>query len=340
MSAFLFGLSTPLAKLLLGDIPPVALAGFLYLGAFLGLIVYSGISRRTPKKAENGSPSLQKKDVPWLIGAIVAGGVIAPISLMMGLNLISGFTTSLLLNLEGVCTAIIAILIFRENSGKKLWLALLCMTAAGVLLSWDPAQSKFNITGPLLILLATFCWGIDNNLTRQIADKNPVQITWIKGLAAGTTSLSIAMALGLRVTLDITILYALLLGSLSYGLSLVFFIKALQGLGSSRSGAFFSLGPFIGALVSLVLFKNWNAWLVLPSFALMVFGVWLIVNEKHVHSHTHLAITHNHRHKHDDLHHLHGHQEPVNGSHDHEHAHPEMTHTHAHWPDISHRHAH
>ena len=255
ISASLFGLSSPLAKLLLKDISPITLAGLLYLGAFLGLFLYSLVA----KKKSSGSKiqQLGKRDLPWLLGAILAGGVIAPISQMIGLNLISGFSVSLLLNMEGVATAIIAVFFFRENTGKRLWFALLCMTVAGIFLSWNPEQSNFNIAGPLLILLAVVCWGIDNNLTRQISDRNPVQITYIKGLVGGLISISVALILGKPLSWDYRFPLALLLGAFSYGISLVFFIKALSGLGSSRTGAFFSLGPFVGAIASIIILRDW-----------------------------------------------------------------------------------
>jgi drug/metabolite transporter (DMT)-like permease len=338
LSAALFGVSAPLAKLLLGDIAPIALAGLLYLGAFLGLFLYSLFF--APRNAAVAQAErLRNKDIPWLAGAVLAGAVVAPVSLMLGLNLISGFSVSLLLNLEGVATAVIAVLFFRENSGWRLWLALGCMTVAGVLLSWNPGQGTFNIIGPLLILLAVVGWGVDNNLTRQISDRNPVQITYIKGLAGGAISLSVALALGMRIPFDISLLFALLLGSMSYGLSLVFFIKALRGLGSSRTGAFFSLGPFIGALVSIVVLREWLGWVMLPAFLLMASGVWLIAGERHAHAHTHSAVTHTHYHRHDDLHHFHEH--PVFcTAHTHEHYHPQLEHSHVHWPDALHRHAH
>lgn len=338
LSAALFGVSAPVAKLLLRDIAPIALAGLLYLGAFLGLFLYSlFFAPRDPAVAE--AERLRKKDLPWLAGAVLAGGVVAPISLMLGLNLISGFSVSLLLNLEGVATAIIAVLFFRENSGRRLWPALICMTAAGVLLSWNSEQGTFNIIGPLLILLAVVAWGVDNNLTRQVSERNPVQITYIKGLAGGAVSLSAALILGMRIPFDITLLFALLLGSMSYGLSLIFFIKALRGLGSSRTGAFFSLGPFVGAVVSIVVLREWIGWVMLPAFLLMATGVWLIASEKHIHAHAHPAVTHTHRHRHDDLHHLHQHP-GFCGEHTHEHCHPELDHSHVHWPDTLHRHAH
>lgn len=340
ISAVLFGLSSPLSKLLLGDISPVALAGLLYLGAFAGLFLYSLVINKKSTSVDAKATRLEKKDWPWLLGATVAGGIIAPISMMLGLNLISGFSASLLLNMEGLCTALIAVVVFKENAGRNLWLALLCMTAAGVFLSWDTSQSKFNVAGPLLILLATFCWGIDNNLTRHISEKNPVQITIIKGLMAGAVSLSIALVLNQKISLDISILYGLLLGVFSVGISLVFFIQALKGLGASRTGTFFSMGPFVGALASLIIFKNWGEWIILPAFLFMAAGICFIINERHVHTHLHPAVTHTHSHRHDDLHHTHEHQPPVRGIHTHEHTHAELNHTHVHWPDTNHRHTH
>ena len=339
-SAVLFGVSSPIAKLLLGDISPIALAGLMYLGAFLGLFVYTIVTHKKADTLENKSTRLEKGDLPWLLGATLAGGIIAPISLMMGLDRISGFSASLLLNLEGLCTALIAVIVFKENAGRNLWLALLFMTAAGVLLSWDTSQSKFNLLGPLLIVLATFCWGIDNNLTRQISEKNPVQITMIKGLLAGIVSFSVAVILKYKISYGVNILYALLLGAFSYGISLVLFIKALKGLGASRTGAFFSTGPFVGALVSLIIFRNWTAWIMIPSFLFMAAGIFFIFVERHSHTHIHTVVTHTHSHRHDDLHHLHQHPEIIEGFHTHEHTHAELRHAHVHWPDTHHRHAH
>jgi drug/metabolite transporter (DMT)-like permease len=189
-------------------------------------------------------------------------------------------------------------------------------------------------------VLAVVCWGIDNNLTRQISDKNPIQITYIKGLVGGVVSISIALILGKTVPLDFTLLWALLLGAFSYGISLVLFIKALQSLGSSRTGAFFSLGPFVGAIASVIILREWLGWVMFPALVLMVLGTWLIVNERHEHAHTHAAVTHTHMHRHDDLHHLHVHLEGIQEPHSHEHLNPEINHTHAHWPDTLHRHEH
>jgi len=326
-----------LAKILVKDISPVALAGFLYLGAFAGLSLYSAVIKT---ESDKKAVSLERKDFPWLAGAILTGGIIGPISMMMGLRLVSGFSASLLLNLEGVATAIIAVFFFKENAGKRLWLALTCMIIAGIFLTWDPTQGRFNIVGPLFIIFAMVCWGIDNNLTRSISDKDPVQISKIKGFVAGTISLSLALFLGIRISLDFTIAFALLLGSFSYGISLVFFIKALEGLGSSRTGAFFSFAPFIGAIASLIILREWIGWVMFPAAGLMLIGVWLICSEKHLHTHLHKTVIHTHSHNHRDMHHLHKHSGTFHEPHTHEHTHLEISHIHVHWPDTHHRHEH
>lgn len=339
-SASLFGVSPPLAKLLVEDIPPVVLAGLLYAGSFAGLSLYAGLRKMSKGLFKESNVPLERKDIPWLAGAIIAGGIIGPISLMTGLRFITGFSASLLLNLEGLATALIAILIFRENAGKHFWLALSCMTLAGIFLSWNPAQARFSIQGPLLITLAMFCWGLDNNLTCKISDKDPIQITLIKGLAAGSASLLIAVALGFKIPLNRSLLFALLLGSFSYGLSLVLFVKALKGLGSSRTGAFFSLAPFVGAVFSLLILREWIGWVMFPATSLMIIGVWLIWIEKHTHFHLHHKLTHTHAHTHINGHHLHQHKEDIQDPHSHEHTHHELEHIHVHWPDIHHRHKH
>jgi drug/metabolite transporter (DMT)-like permease len=339
ISAALFGISPPLAKLLVKNISPVALAGLLYLGAFAGLSLYSMIQRIVFTEKIRGA-NLRSGDFPWLFGAILSGGIMAPICLMLGLSRISGFTTSLLLNLEGVFTAIVAVIFFKENAGKRLWLALICMTAAGVFLTWDSNQGKFNLLGPVLVALSMACWGIDNNLTRNISTRNPIQIAGIKGFVSGLASISLAYMFGMHIEWDLTIVYALLLGSFSYGISLVFFIKALEGLGSFRTGIFFSLAPFIGAATSLILLQEWIGWVMFPAIILTIAGVWLISTEKHLHLHLHQEEIHTHLHHHKDIHHIHEHTDIVRESHIHEHRHVEENHVHSHWPDTHHRHEH
>ena len=339
ISAILFGVSPPLAKLLVRELPPIALAGFLYLGAFAGLSLY-GLGRRLLSAREVPGTALKREDLPWLAGAILSGGIIAPICLMSGLSRISGFTASLLLNLEGVFTAVIAVVIFGESAGRRLWLALASMTLAGIFLTWDPGQGRFSLLGPLLVTVSMIGWGIDNNLTRHISARDPVQITRIKGLAAGVVSLSVAPLFGAGFRWEVSVLYALALGALSYGISLVFFIKALEGMGSFRTGLFFSLAPFIGALTSLVLLGEWIGWVMFPALAFTVAGIWLISTERHSHVHFHEAVSHTHLHSHHDRHHGHDHPGSFAEPHVHEHRHAGESHVHDHWPDAHHRHTH
>lgn len=331
ISTALFGISPPVAKVLLEDLDPVAMAGLLYLGAFIGLTI---VSMMRPSRS---SAPLERKDAPWLAGAIMTGGVLAPVALMSGLTMVSGLAGSLLTNLEGVATALIAVLVFREHAGKRLWVALAAMTAAGVLLSWDPSGGTVDPMGPLLIVFAMICWGIDNNLTRQISGKDPVRIAQLKGLIAGSFSLSVAALLGVRLSLTPPLFFALLLGALSYGISLVLFIKALEGLGSSRTGAFFSLGPFVGAFVAVLFLGDPLTPPFIAAAALMALGVYVLLAERHSHTHRHERMTHTHVHEHD-VHHRHGHD--GEGAHSHEHVHEAMVHSHVHWPDEHHRHGH
>jgi drug/metabolite transporter (DMT)-like permease len=342
ISAALFGMSTPLAKLLLKDISPVALAGFLYLGAFFGMALFYLFRKALAGKNPKPTAPLERKDAPWLFGALITGGILAPILLMSGLFLISGFSASLLLNLEGLATVSIAVLVFNEPSGKRLWLALLCMTSAGIFLAWNSDAGAFNPLGPVLIVLSMVCWGIDNNLTRNISGKDPIQISGIKSGLAGAASLSIALLLGANFTWGPSIVFALIVGAFSYGASLVFFIKSLEGMGSSRTGAFFSAAPYFGAILSLVLLREWIGWVLFPATALMIIGTWLITGETHGHKHRHAHEKHSHEHTHKDKHHEHSHPDgkDVSGPHVHVHEHLELVHTHAHWPDTHHRHRH
>ncbi len=339
ISAAFFGVSPPLAKILVKDMPPIALAGLLYIGAFLGLSVYY-IFRGSVSERNRITAPLEKKDWIWLLGAVFSGGIIAPISLMFGLKITSGFSASLLLNLEGVCTAVIAVLFFGENAGKRIWLALACMTSSGVFLAWDPGRGEFQALGPVLIAMAMVCWGIDNNLTRHISERDPIQIALMKGLFAGAASLSLAHVLGMKIPLNESAMLALLLGAFSYGISLVFFIKALERLGSFRTGMFFNVAPFIGALTSLLLLREWIGWVIFPAAALMAGGYWLMIGERHSHMHVHEEMTHAHSHDHRGMHHRHEQSGILQEPHVHKHTHKRETHAHAHWPDSHHRHLH
>jgi drug/metabolite transporter (DMT)-like permease len=346
LSAVAFGLSTPLSKLLLKDISPVSMAGLLYIGAFSGLTLYSGAQRifargrRADADAERRYDPLRAKDLPWLAGAIVSGGVVGPVCLMEGLQRTSGSSASLLLNLEGLATALIAVLLFREPAGRRTWTALALMTAAGVLTTWDPGRARFETLGPLFILVAMMGWGLDNNLTRNISDKDPVLIARIKGLTAGAFSLGLAAAAGERMPIGLPAASALVVGAVCYGFSLVLFIGSLKRLGAFRTGALFGLAPFVGAAVALPVLGEPARWALGTAAALMAFGVFLIAGEKHAHAHTHSPMTHTHYHVHGDLHHDHTHRGIPEEPHGHKHEHPETEHAHGHWPDVHHRHGH
>ncbi len=346
VSAALFGVSTPLAKLLLGDIRPVALAGLLYLGVFLGLTVF-GWLRGQSLRAGNVPPGhvgqeapLEKKDLPWLLGAVVSGGIVGPVCLLAGLERISGFSASLLLNFEGVTTAVLAVLLFREQAGRRVWLALALMTAAGAALSWNAGGGRFDPAGPVLVVLAMLGWGLDNNLTRRISDKDPVQIARVKGLTAGSVSTAAAFLMGQGFKPDAAAAGGLVLGAVCYGLSLVLFIRALKGLGAFRTGTFFSLGPFVGSLASVLILGDRVGWVAAAAGLLMIAGVALVATESHSHVHRHERTVHTHAHRHEDPHHRHGHDGPTREPHAHEHVHEETEHAHGHWPDTHHWHGH
>ena len=339
LAAVLFGASAPFSKLLLHDAKPQLLAGLLYLGSGLGLSLVWLIKRRNKSIA-----LLTRNDAPWLAGAIAAGGILAPVLLMMGLLRTPASSASLLLNLEGVFTALIAWFVFRENFDRRIALGMVAIIAGGVLLSWEGRVALGGLTGPLLVAGATLCWAIDNNLTQKVAAGDPVQIAMLKGLAAGTVNASIALALGAALPSLPRTGAALSLGFLSYGVSLVLFVLALRHLGTARTGAYFSSAPFVGAAVSLVVFRERPNLAFVAAAALMALGVWIHITERHEHRHLHEAMEHDHAHVHD-AHHRHNHSPadpPVSDPkpHTHRHRHEPMVHSHAHYPDIHHRHTH
>jgi drug/metabolite transporter (DMT)-like permease len=338
-AAALFGLSTPLAKLLVGTIPPLLLAGLLYAGSGIGLSLWL-LLRKVRHQAPVEAP-LVRRDVPWLAGAVLAGGVLGPILLMVGLTRTPASTASLLLNLEGVLTAVIAWVVFRENVDRRVFLGMLAIIAGSVLLSWQRQINTEIPWGALAIAGACLCWAIDNNLTRQVAGGDPMQIAAIKGGVAGAINVVLALVMGYRFPDTLPLLATGLLGFVGYGLSLVLFVLALRGLGTARTGAYFSTAPFVGAVLSLLLFTEHPG----PAFwvagALMAMGVWLHVSERHAHEHAHEPLVHDHRHRHDE-HHQHTHDFPWDGKepHTHPHVHDLLVHSHAHFPDIHHRHRH
>jgi drug/metabolite transporter (DMT)-like permease len=337
VAALLFGASAPLAKLLLGQFEPVLLAALLYLGSGIGLLFVRRLARNKAHTTEREA-QIAKSDLFWLAGAILTGGVAAPITLLFSLRSTPAATASLLLNFEAVATAGIALLIFREEVGKRALWSVALITISSVLLSVEPGAAWGLSVGSLGIVLACILWGIDNNFTRNVSAKDPSAIVAIKGLAAGTVSLVVAIAIGNRLPAASSVLAAMLLGCFSYGISIALFIHAMRGLGAARASAIFGTSPLAGVILSLVLFRelpNSLFWIALP---LMAIAALLLLYEQHEHEHFHELLLHEHSHVHDDGHHEHGHESAIARTHSHTHQHEQSRHSHHHMPDIHHRH--
>jgi drug/metabolite transporter (DMT)-like permease len=336
-AAALFGGSTPLIKLLVGDASPLALAGLLYLGSGLGLAGTRLLRDRTWRAS-----GLVPTDWRWLAGAIGFGGIVGPVLLVWGLTRTAAGTASLLLNLEAVLTSLLAWVVFREHVDRRIMFGMGLIVAGGVALSWPTAASADDAgLGLLAILGACLCWAIDNNLTRKVSAGDVMFTASAKGLVAGATNFGLSLALGEQLPGWSHAGAAMLVGWLGYGVSLAFFVHALRGLGAARTGAYFSTAPFVGAAVSIVLLGEAAP----PAFwiaaVLMGGGVWLHLTERHDHPHVHEALGHAHAHVHDS-HHRHAHDFSWDGRepHDHTHRHTPLHHGHPHFPDIHHRHPH
>ncbi|UJX44071.1 DMT family transporter [Xanthobacter sp. YC-JY1] len=337
ISAGLFGASTPLAKLLLGAVDPWMMAGLLYLGAGAGLAAVH-LSRAALRLPAVEAP-LRQTDLPWLALVILTGGVLGPLLLMFGLARTDGASASLLLNLEGVATMVIAWIAFRENVDRRLLLGALAILAGAALLSWQ-GRATLDL-GAVLIAGACLCWGIDNNLTRRLSSADPVQIAMLKGLIAGTINLVIALGHGAAFPSAGAVAAAAVVGFFGYGVSLALFVLALRHLGTARTGAYFSLAPFVGAELAIVLLGEAITSQLVIAGLFMALGLWLHLSEQHEHEHAHEALEHEHRHRHD-AHHQHAHDAgiPAGEPHSHRHRHTPMVHRHPHYPDIHHRHGH
>ena len=335
-AAALFGLSTPFAKLLLAHVGPWTLAGLFYLGAGIGLAIV-----RATRPARATETAIVRRDTPWLLASILAGGVAGPLLLMLGLDRTSAAAASLMLTLEGVATALLAWFIFRENFDRRVLLGMSCIIGGAAMLAYQGAFSITGVVGPLAIAGACFAWGIDNNLTRRISLADPVQVAMLKGLAAGPVNLALGLAVGERPPALLTGLAAGLVGFLGYGVSLALFIRALRDLGTARTAAYFSTAPFIGAVLAIPIVGETYSIQLLAAGALMAAGVWLHATERHIHEHEHEPIEHSHRHAHDE-HHRHTHEpsDPPDEPHTHRHVHARLRHSHPHVPDAHHRHKH
>ncbi len=340
LAALLFGAGTPLAKQLLTSLNPWLLAGLLYLGAGLGMTLYRIISRANPVQ-------LARSERPWLLGAVLSGGVIAPVLLMFGLRGMPASGASLLLNAEGVFTALLAWFAFKENFDRRIALGMLAILAGAVILSWPSKLSQLSgasLWPALAVLGACFAWGLDNNLTRKISLTDATWIAAVKGMTAGVVNLTIAQILGNAALPSAAIVsMAMLVGLIAYGISLALFVVALRHLGTARTGAYFSVAPFFGATLALAMGDPITLPLLIAG-SLMAIGVWLHLTEYHAHWHQHEVMQHEHEHSHDE-HHQHEHSEldepaAPGGTHRHGHRHEVQAHSHPHFPDSHHRHDH
>lgn len=337
-SAALFGLSTPLAKALIGPLDPWFLAGLLYLGSGVGL---GAVRLARGRRSDRAETPLSRADAPWLAGAIGFGGIIGPVLLMAGLLRTDGATASLLLTFEAVATATIAWFVTRENVDRRIALGMGLIVAGAAVLAWPGDARLGDAVGPLCVLGAGLAWGIDNNLTRKVSLADPVQIAMLKGLVAGPVNLVLALALGASLpALDI-VPAAMAVGFLGYGVSLTLFVVALRHLGAARTGAYYATAPFLGAVASIPILGEAITVPLVAAGIVMGFGVWLHLTERHEHDHEHVRLTHSHRHRHDSHHgHGHGAGDPPGEPHTHEHVHAPLRHSHRHAPDSHHRHGH
>lgn len=335
-AALLFGASTPLSKALLGSVDPWLLAGILYLGAGAGLLLYLAIRRLSGSPAREAP--IRRSDLPWLAAVVAVGGLAGPVLLMFGLALTDGSSASLLLNLESVATMAIAWLAFRENVDRRLLLGALAILSGAFLLSWTGEGLRLD-AGSVLVAAACIAWGIDNNLTRKLSAADPVQIAAVKGLVAGAANTGLALAVGAPPAAIPAIAAGSLVGFLGIGVSLVFFMLGLRHLGTARTGAYFALAPFIGALLSIVLLGEPVTFPLAGAGLLMAIGLWLHLAERHDHEHAHEELEHEHRHLHD-RHHDHAHDGETAEPHSHRHRHRPILHKHPHYPDLHHRHSH
>jgi drug/metabolite transporter (DMT)-like permease len=353
-AAALFGAGTPVAKLLLADLSPWLLAALLYLGSGIGLALFR-LGRRMlggTRAAAGGEASPAPADWPWLMGAILFGGVIGPVLLLTGLALTAASAASLLLNLESVFTALIAWFVFRENVDRRIALGMAAIALGAAILSWQGgaglggAADAGTLWGPLAIAGACLAWALDNNLTRRVSLLDPVLIAMLKGLVAGAVNLILALAIvGLPEFKGGAAIGGLLagavLGMLAYGLSLVLFVLALRDIGAARTGAYYAAAPFIGAVLAVLALGEPVSFRLLLAGGLMLIGLWLHLTERHEHSHEHADLAHDHRHRHD-AHHRHDHApgDPVEEPHSHRHRHTRLRHSHRHFPDAHHSHGH
>lgn len=334
LSAILFGSATPASKWLLTGLSPFQLAGLLYLGAALA------VAPMAIKKGGLALPSRgDKRNRIRLLGAVIFGGILAPVALLFALKTANATSVSLWLNLELAVTAVIGVLFFHDHLGRNSWLGVILTFSATALLSWS--QGVAGIVSGFLVLITCICWGMDNHFTALIDGITPSQSTLWKGLVAGIINLSIGLTLEPLTANLFTIGLAITVGLFSYGASIVLYIHSAQVIGATRAQILFSSAPFFGVALSVIFLNESFSSVHLIATALFLTAIIFILLDSHSHEHQHVSQAHEHSHCHDDGHHNHKHENlPSTTRHTHQHQHESILHRHPHLPDLHHRHTH
>lgn len=277
LAAVLYAINAPFSKILLEFMPPTLMAGFLYVGAGIGMI-FIALMRKI-KKYEAKELKLTKSELPYTIAMIVLD-IAAPICLLFGLNSTTAANASLLNNFEIVATAIIALMVFKEKISTRLWFGIFFVTLSCGILSFEDVSSLRFSYGSLFVLLATICWGFENNCTRKISSKDPLQIVLLKGIFSGIGSLIIGLFIGEQIEALWSIVAVLCVGFVAYGLSIYFYVYAQRLLGAARTSAYYAVAPFIAAILSLIIFREIPDVIYFVALVLMIVGAWLSSQDK------------------------------------------------------------
>ena len=333
LAAALFGVSTPLVQQLGQGLGPFTTAALLYAGA---AAVGALLRQRVEQEAR-----VMRSDWRRLLAVAFFGAVIGPVAMAWGLQRTSGTGASLMLTLEALFTATLAWRLYGETMDRRVWAAMLMLLAGGVLLVLDQGLSGGGqLLGLLAVLLATAAWGMDNTLSRALAERDPGQVVFIKAALGSTATLCLALLAGEPLPGMWPSLGLLAVGATGYGLSLRFYLLAQRAFGAARTGSVFAFAPFIGAVLAFALGDRSAGWGMAAGGLLMLLGVVVHLAESHGHEHEHEELTHEHAHRHDDGHHEHRHNPMPDGTHSHAHRHPPVRHVHAHVPDAHHTHKH
>lgn len=333
VAALLFGISTPIAKLLLPGSGPFMMAGLLYVGSGLGLLAVQ------PLRPQRREAPLRRSDAIPLAAVVLAGGVAGPALLMHGLGRLPGSSASLLLNLEAPFTIALAVFAFRESLERAELVAAATVVLGAAVLSLQGPLEDVQVLGVLAVAAACFAWAIDNNLSQRLTLHDPVAIVRVKSLVAGVVNVALALAVGERLPRGAAWGGALATGFLGYGVSIVLHLRAMRDIGAARQAAFFATAPFAGALASVPLLGERLSARSIAAASMMAIGVVIMLRVRHSHGHVHGPLEHEHAHEHDE-HHQHLHPAQVTEPHSHTHVHAVLTHDHPHLPDAHHRHRH